>query len=137
MVVSVPRSDLTVIDLFAGCGGMTQGFVDAGFTPVMSIEMNPHAAATYAANFDPDVTHTFCADIAEVATADIPRADVVIGGPPCQGFSALGRQKKDDPRNKLWMEYVRVVRAARLRVRTARRRQEGQARAHEGHQGHR
>ncbi|WP_395154672.1 DNA cytosine methyltransferase [Ilumatobacter sp.] len=112
MVIDVPRQDLTVIDLFAGCGGMTQGFVDAGFTPVMAIEMNPHAAATYAANFDPDLTHTLCADISEVATADIPAADVVIGGPPCQGFSALGRQKKDDPRNKLWMEYVRVVRAA-------------------------
>jgi len=112
MVMCVLRHDLTVIDLFAGCGGMTQGFVDAGFTPVMAIEMNPHAAATYAANFDPDLTHTLCADITEVATADIPKADVVIGGPPCQGFSALGRQKKDDPRNKLWMEYVRVVRAA-------------------------
>jgi DNA (cytosine-5)-methyltransferase 1 len=112
MVVCVPCPDLTVIDLFAGCGGMTQGFVDAGFTPVLAVEMNPHAAATYAVNFDPDLTHTLCADIAEVRTADIPRADVVIGGPPCQGFSALGRQKKTDPRNKLWMEYVRVVQAA-------------------------
>lgn len=106
------QTDLTVIDLFAGCGGMTQGFVDAGFSPVFAVEFDPAAAATYAVNHDPDLSHTVCADIAEVATADVPTADVVIGGPPCQGFSALGAQKADDPRNKLWTEYVRIVRAA-------------------------
>jgi DNA (cytosine-5)-methyltransferase 1 len=107
-----PDSELTVIDLFAGCGGMTRGFVDAGFEPVLAVEWDEAAAATYAANFDPDVNHTICADIATVASADVPRADVVIGGPPCQGFSGLGLQDVDDPRNKLWTEYVRVVLAA-------------------------
>ena len=102
----------TVIDLFAGCGGMTQGFKDAGFEPIFAVEWDEEAAATYAANHDPEVNHTFCADIASVASADVPKANVVIGGPPCQGFSGLGLQDVDDPRNKLWTEYVRVVLAA-------------------------
>ncbi|MCL4148886.1 UNVERIFIED_CONTAM: hypothetical protein GTU68_060074, partial [Idotea baltica] len=98
-----------MIDLFAGCGGMTQGFVDAGFEPVLAVELNPNAAATYAVNFDPDVGHTLCCDIADVDSSMVPEAEIVIGGPPCQGFSSLGRQDVDDPRNKLWSEYIRVV----------------------------
>ena len=112
MVEDMEGGAPTVIDLFAGCGGMTQGFKDAGFEPVLAVEWDEQAAATYAANHDPDVTHTLCADIASVASADVPKADVVIGGPPCQGFSGLGLQDADDPRNKLWTEYVRVVLAA-------------------------
>ncbi|SDI50175.1 DNA (cytosine-5)-methyltransferase 1 [Actinokineospora alba] len=101
-----------MIDLFAGCGGMTSGFVAAGFTPVLAVEHNLHAAATYAANFGED--HVRWADIATVT--DIPRADVIIGGPPCQGFSNLGARDVEDPRNKLWKEYLRFVRAARPRA---------------------
>lgn len=112
MVEEMEGGAPTVIDLFAGCGGMTQGFVDAGFDPVLAVEWDEQAAATYAANHDPDLNHTVCADISTVPSADVPKADVVIGGPPCQGFSALGLQDADDPRNKLWTEYVRVVLAA-------------------------
>jgi DNA (cytosine-5)-methyltransferase 1 len=101
-----------MIDLFAGCGGMTAGFVDAGFRPVLGVEHNLHAAATYAANFGED--HTRWADVATVT--DIPAADVIIGGPPCQGFSNLGTRDVNDPRNQLWKEYLRVVRAARPSV---------------------
>jgi len=106
----------TVIDLFAGCGGFTQGFVDAGFEPILAIEHDHHAAATYAANFDPKAGHTVCWDIADVPSTMVPRADVVIGGPPCQGFSALGHRNEDDPRNRLWAEYVRIVNLADPRV---------------------
>ncbi|MBC6450205.1 DNA cytosine methyltransferase [Actinokineospora sp. HBU206404] len=101
-----------MIDLFAGCGGMTSGFVAAGFTPILAVEHNLHAAATYAANFGED--HVRWADIATVT--GIPRADVIIGGPPCQGFSNLGARDVEDPRNKLWKEYLRFVRAARPRA---------------------
>jgi DNA (cytosine-5)-methyltransferase 1 len=103
----------TVVDLFAGCGGMTEGFRRAGFEPVAAVEWNVHAAATYAANFGG--SHVFCGDIADWRRG-IPEADVVIGGPPCQGFSNLGTRDPDDPRNRLWREYVRVVRAARPKV---------------------
>lgn len=115
--IAAPRelgTPMSMIDLFAGCGGMTVGFVAAGFKPALAVEWNLHAAATYAANFGDD--HTFCGDIADVTTAQIPVVDVVIGGPPCQGFSNLGTRDPDDPRNVLWREYIRVVEAAQPRV---------------------
>lgn len=104
----------SMIDLFAGCGGLTQGFIDtdAGFHSVAAVEWEAPAAATFAANFGEE--HVHCGDIADFV--DIPRADVVIGGPPCQGFSNLGSRDPDDPRNKLWNEYVRVVLAANPKV---------------------
>jgi DNA (cytosine-5)-methyltransferase 1 len=95
-----------MIDLFAGCGGMTRGFVNAGgFKPVAAVEMDFQAAATYAANFGRG--HTVQRDIAEYL--DVAKADVVVGGPPCQGFSNLGKKDPADLRNKLWSEFVRVV----------------------------
>lgn len=103
----------TVVDLFAGCGGLTEGFRAEGFTPIAAVEWDLHAAATYAANFGEE--HVFRGDIAEWRDG-IPDADVVIGGPPCQGFSNLGTRDPDDPRNRLWREYVRVVLAARPQV---------------------
>lgn len=105
---------LKMIDLFAGCGGMTQGFVSSGYTPTLAVEFDRAAASTYAANFGED--HTFFGDIADLPTESIPKADVVIGGPPCQGFSNLGSKNIDDPRNQLWNEYVRVVEQAAPKV---------------------
>ncbi|MGH3548239.1 MAG: DNA cytosine methyltransferase [Pseudonocardiaceae bacterium] len=105
---------LTMIDLFAGCGGMTAGFVPHGFDPVLSVEWNLRAAATYAANFGED--HTFWGDVAELPDGAIPEVDVVIGGPPCQGFSNLGSRDVHDPRNQLWKQYLRVVQHAHPRA---------------------
>lgn len=84
---------LPLIDLFAGAGGMTRGFSDEGFTPIAAVETDFSAAATYAANFGEDhVLHGRVEDFIEV-----PPASIVIGGPPCQGFSNLGkRDAKDD-----------------------------------------
>jgi len=104
----------TLIDLFAGCGGMTLGFTNAGFEPQLAVEWEQPAAATYAANFGED--HVFWGDIADLPNADVPTVDVVIGGPPCQGFSNLGTRDANDPRNRLWREYVRVVLAARPKM---------------------
>lgn len=104
-----------MIDLFAGCGGMTSGFQAArGYAPVLAVEVDLHAAATYAANFGEE--HTRHADIAAVADSEVPGADLVIGGPPCQGFSNLGSRNVDDPRNSLWKEYIRFVRHAAPKV---------------------
>lgn len=105
---------MKVIDLFSGCGGMTAGFVSAGYDPILSVEWDLQAAATYAANFGAD--HTYCGDIAALHNRDVPRADVVIGGPPCQGFSNLGSRNDSDPRNKLWQEYLRVVVRAKPKI---------------------
>lgn len=100
-----------VIDLFAGCGGLTQGFVSSGaFTPVAAVERDLHAAATYAQNFG---SHVYVGDIADWVQGSIPAAEVVVGGPPCQGFSALGKQDPQDPRNAMWRHYVETLRKVR------------------------
>ncbi|GAA3947557.1 DNA cytosine methyltransferase [Actinoplanes auranticolor] len=105
---------LSMIDLFAGCGGMTVGFHREGFKPVLSVEWDRAAASTYAANFGE--SHTHWGDISLVREDEIPDAQVVIGGPPCQGFSNLGSKDVNDPRNKLWKEYLRFVVTARPQV---------------------
>lgn len=102
---------LRVLDLFAGCGGLTQDFVATGsFRPVGAVEIDRQAAATYAVNFGDHVHH---GDISGWAGGSLPFAEVVIGGPPCQGFSLLGRRDVADPRNGLWSQYVRVLNRVR------------------------
>lgn len=98
---------LRVIDLFAGCGGLSAGFeASSRYTTIAAVESDRQAAATYAQNFGDNV---FVGDIADWAEGSMPAADVVVGGPPCQGFSALGRRDPNDPRNKLWRHYVEVL----------------------------
>ena len=94
----------TLMDLFAGAGGFTLGFVQAGFVPIFAVENDEDAAATYDVNFG---AHCLTNDINDVK--NFPAADVVIGGPPCQGFSNLGSHIPDDPRNQLWRHFVRAV----------------------------
>lgn len=103
-----------MIDLFAGCGGMTAGFKPHGFMPVLSVEWNLHAAATYAANFGEG--HTYWGGIDDALQNVIPEVDVVIGGPPCQGFSNLGSKDVNDPRNAMWKRYLEVVERATPKV---------------------
>jgi DNA (cytosine-5)-methyltransferase 1 len=103
-----------MLDLFAGAGGMTVGFKAAGFEPIFAVEIDPAAARTYARNFG---AHVHAGPIEEVA--EFPASDVIIGGPPCQGFSPLGRDRDDRSRqglNELWKEYLRVVRQTRPKV---------------------
>jgi DNA (cytosine-5)-methyltransferase 1 len=99
------RDAPTFVDLFAGCGGLALGFVREGFDPVGAVDNDPDAAATYARNIDPEI---HACDIARVERW--PAARVLIGGPPCQGFSQLGTRDPRDPRNRLWREYVRALR---------------------------
>lgn len=99
-----------LIDLFAGCGAMSRGFADSGhFTPIFAVESDARAAATYARNF-PD------ADLRDEPIQqvnDFPDADVVIGGPPCQGFSTLNREGATVESRRLWKEYLRGLQASR------------------------
>lgn len=110
---TAPRNDtdgrLTVVDLFAGCGGLTQGFHLTGqFRTIGAVEFDHAAASTYAANFGDDNVHQ--GDIKDwVKRDDLPDADLVIGGPPCQGFSTLGKRELADPRNLLWREYMTAL----------------------------
>lgn len=95
----------TVVDLFAGAGLFSHAFAVEGFTIVQAIEANRDATATYALNLGSD--HLVHADITKVAPS-VP-CDVLVAGPPCQGFSTLGARRLDDPRNKLSMEVVRFA----------------------------
>src|SRR5438477_8229050 len=101
-----PARRIRLIDLFAGIGGMTCGFVKASsaFEPIFAVEIEPDAAEIYRANFG---NHIHVGDIADVDV--FPKADVVIGGPPCQGFSPLGRDRDAKSRaklNSLWRHFV-------------------------------
>jgi DNA (cytosine-5)-methyltransferase 1 len=120
---------INVIDLFAGCGGLTQGFhefrADPGsatspFRTVGAVELDVAAASTYAANFADEAggtKHVFAGDINEWRPdVNAPQIDMILGGPPCQGFSGLGKEDPDDPRNKLWQQYVRVVKAVNPKI---------------------
>jgi DNA (cytosine-5)-methyltransferase 1 len=108
-----------MIDLFCGAGGLTSGFThffNHVFDPVWANDFNPDAARTYEANFGCRCTSGDILEIVEHRISQIPRADIVIGGPPCQGFSLLNRQRKDDSRKQLWRPFLQVVERARARV---------------------
>jgi DNA (cytosine-5)-methyltransferase 1 len=107
--VAVKRTYL-LMDLFAGSGGMTRGFVESSrFSPVFAVECDQDAAATYGANFGDD--HVRAVPIEEIE--QFPEVDVVIGGPPCQGFSPLNRAGVGLERRTLWREYLRALRESR------------------------
>lgn len=103
------------VDLFSGAGGMTLGFEQSGFDVVAAVEVDPVHAAVHAYNF-PECA-VLCRDIAKISGEDIRSAarlgrrqvDLVVGGPPCQGFSLIGQRALDDPRNSLVKEFVRLV----------------------------
>jgi DNA (cytosine-5)-methyltransferase 1 len=95
-----------VISLFSGSGGLDQGFLQTGkFRVVLANDINPHACASYRRNLG---DHIVCQDIRTLV--DLPPADVLIGGPPCQGFSTANPARAfDDERNWLFKEYQRIL----------------------------
>jgi DNA (cytosine-5)-methyltransferase 1 len=110
----MPRT-YSLVDLFSGAGGMTLGFTRAGFRPSVAVEREADFAATYAANFGP---HVIAEDIARIVDRGgiHQKADVVIGGPPCQGFSNLTGNKANDPRRAMWRFYMDVVESTECSV---------------------
>lgn len=125
-----PRRPVAV-DLFAGAGGLSLGFESAGFDVLTSVEYDPVHAATHEFNFP--LTQTLCADVSELDVEQLRSAaadgwrrhrpngdwdgeiDAVFGGPPCQGFSFIGKRLVDDPRNRLVFHFLRVVSELRPR----------------------
>lgn len=99
----------SLIDLFAGCGGMTRGFEATGrYESVFAVEWEVAAAETYRRNFG---EHIETAPIEDISR--FPRVDVVIGGPPCQGFSPLNMLAVGLERRSLWRQYLRALEDAR------------------------
>ena len=107
------KKKLNVLDLFCGCGGMTTGLVDAGLNIIAGIDVWNKAIDSYKSNHK----HlAICADLTELSPQNLKKKyninmdiDVIVGGPPCQGFSIAGKRDKKDPRNSLFMEYCKYL----------------------------
>jgi DNA (cytosine-5)-methyltransferase 1 len=109
------QRQFTVVDLFAGAGGLSEGFRQAGFSVIAASDNDPDAAATFARNF-PEVrliVGDIRVDAIEEQILDVSRhANILVGGPPCQAFSQVRNHARmiDDPRNSLYREFVDVLR---------------------------
>lgn len=107
------KSKPTFIDLFSGAGGFLRGFMDAGFEPIFSVEKWEAAIKTHELNYpqvkllDKDIREIDNDFLKQYKNMDV---DVIIGGPPCQGFSTIGKRLVKDPRNELVFEFIRFVR---------------------------
>ncbi len=121
----MPRERLTLVDLFAGCGALSAGFTStdvADCRVVCASEINSAAAESFRANHQDtvvmtrDIRHIDSGDISAITGMKRYDIDIVIGGPPCQGFSTVGKREDNDPRNLLFLEFVRMVRDLRPRV---------------------
>lgn len=115
------RSDFSALSLFAGCGGLSLGFRSAGFQIKGFVEIDDGLSDIYQTNF-PE-TPRIGSSIQEFSDDKLVdfvdkygAVDVLLGGPPCQGFSLAGKRKIDDPRNELFLDYIRVVRYLRPKV---------------------
>jgi len=106
------RKRYRLIDLFSGAGGMSLGFSERFghlFTPVWANDFNEDCVKTYNANFGNHIVYGDIDEILQSGKFPIPSADVVIGGPPCQGFSLLNKNREGDPRKQLWRPFLKVV----------------------------
>lgn len=124
---SAPGVRPTAVDLFAGAGGLSLGLEQAGFDVLAAVEFDPIHATTHAFNFP--LTEVLCADLAQLDVDELRASirkgwgahrsdaewhgelDLVAGGPPCQGFSWIGKRQVDDDRNDLIFHFFRIVKA--------------------------
>ncbi len=122
------KRKLIFVDVFAGCGGLSLGLMQAGLQGRFAIEHDKFAFETLSANLlskdskfkfvwprwlpkEPIAVGTFLNDYKSEIQSLKGKVDLLVGGPPCQGFSSAGRRKNDDPRNKLFASYLQVVEA--------------------------
>jgi DNA (cytosine-5)-methyltransferase 1 len=108
-----------LIDLFSGAGGLSLRFSEAfghKFRPVWANDMDEDAVASYNLNFGKHCIYGDIVDLLSNPDVNIPKADVVIGGPPCQGFSLLNKNRDDDPRKHLWRPFLEVVKRSGAEV---------------------
>jgi DNA (cytosine-5)-methyltransferase 1 len=98
-----------VLDLFSGCGGMSLGFEQAGFDIKLGIDNWSDALSTFKKNHENSKIHKADLSMVNPSDFDIGNIDVVIGGPPCQGFSIAGKRIIEDERNDLYKSFVKFV----------------------------
>jgi DNA (cytosine-5)-methyltransferase 1 len=112
--MSIDNSNLNVLDLFCGCGGLSQGFIDAGYNVLLGVDFDKAALETY--KYNHKESYALLADLSNdegileiEKKLDGKKVDIVIGGPPCQGFSLTGARDINDTRNKLYLAVVKTV----------------------------
>ncbi len=107
------REKKTVLDLFCGCGGLSYGFIEAGYEVLLGIDHWKDAIITFEKNHKKSlglVADLFNETAKEISQkTGIKKVDLIIGGPPCQGFSVAGKRIVDDERNKLYKSFVSFV----------------------------
>ena len=103
------QKKIKILDLFCGCGGLSEGFRKAGFNIVIGIDNDKKSCDTYTLNGK----KSLCQNIQEInekkLKKEIGKIDIIIGGPPCQGFSMAGKRDKKDPRNSLFMDFAHMI----------------------------
>ena len=108
------KNTLNVLDLFCGCGGMSKGLTDAGLNIIAGIDIWDKAIDNYNKNY---LHKAYCEDLTKLSpekfnclyNKESKNIDIIVGGPPCQSFSIAGKRDKNDPRNTLFMEYVKYL----------------------------
>jgi len=104
-----------LVDLFCGCGGFSLGFLQAGFNVRLGLDLWGDATTTFKHNIpdsvilNEDITNVTGDEIAKLIDIKKEDIDVIIGGPPCQGFSVSGKRNEKDPRNELYKSFVQIV----------------------------
>ena len=112
--MSSKNKSLNFIDIFAGAGGLSCGLEMASHRCLLGIDYDKHAMDTFALNHPK--AEVYCGEIQKLTTKELLRLTkgekihLVVGGPPCQGFSTVGRGDPKDKRNRLFLEYCRIVR---------------------------
>jgi DNA (cytosine-5)-methyltransferase 1 len=110
----------TFIDLFSGCGGLSHGLEMAGHKCILGVDANKDAIASFTANHH--LAKVYLGDIKKLSEKKLleltkgQTIDMVVGGPPCQGFSTVGRGEVGDVRNQLFKEFVRIVKVTRPKI---------------------
>lgn len=105
-----------VLDLFCGCGGLSRGFIDAGFEVVAGVDNNQNALDTFMLNHENAIglnidlsNHENITKVTDYINGESKKIDVIIGGPPCQGFSLAGPRMESDERNSLYTAMVKLA----------------------------
>jgi len=109
-----PIHTFNVLDLFCGCGGMSKGLTDAGLNVIAGVDIWDKAIENYNKNYK---HKAYCQDLTKLSPEQFntlynkekKNIDIIVGGPPCQSFSIAGKRDKNDPRNALFMEYVKYL----------------------------
>lgn len=103
----------SVVSLFCGIGGLDLGFRWEGYDTIWANDLEPHATKSYAMNFN---FEPVTGDLKNIPIRELPYADVIIGGPPCQSFSLVGKRIPDDPRGALVFKFLSIIQEKQPRV---------------------